>query len=92
MVDIDKKDVKLPEMNISENPLCSKVVDLDLENRFSYHKPNGEQQEIYPLIRDKAKEFAYMIKKYVPNGREQLCALTKLEEVVMWANAGISRN
>lgn len=75
-----------------ENLIDTKEKDLDLENRFSYHKPNDEQQKIYPLIRDKSKEFAYLIKKYVPNSREQSCALTKLEEVVMWANAGISRN
>lgn len=93
MVEIkDEKNTKLPDMDIKENPICSKIVDVDLENRFSYHKPSGEQQDIYPLVRDKAKEFAYMIKKYVPSGREQACALTKLEEVVMWANAGISRH
>ena len=67
-------------------------IDLDLEDRFTYHKPDSKQQEIYPLIRDKAKEFAYLIQKHVPNSREKSLALTKLEVVVMWANAGISRN
>ena len=64
----------------------------DIENRFTYHEPKGDQAKIYPKIREKAKEFAYLIKQFVPESREQALALTKLEEVVMWANAGVSRN
>jgi len=64
----------------------------DIENRFTYHKPTEEKAKIYPILRVKAKDFAYLIDKNVPNGREKSCALTKLEEVAMWANAGISRN
>ena len=63
----------------------------DIENRFTYHKPTEENAKKYPVIRDKAKELAYLIDELVPSGREKACALTKLEEVVMWANAGISR-
>ena len=66
-------------------------IDLDLENRFTYHKPTDEKAAKFPIIRDMAKEFAYKIKELCPSGREQALALTKLEEVVMWANAGISR-
>lgn len=66
--------------------------DLDIESRFTYHKPTEDKASKYPIIRDKAKELAYIIKELVPNGREQSLALTKLEEVVMWANAGISRD
>jgi hypothetical protein len=39
-----------------------------------------------------ARKFASLIVERVPGGREQALALTKLEEVVMWANAGIARN
>lgn len=63
----------------------------DLENRFTYHKPTPEKAEKYPLIRDKAKELAYLIQELTPDGREKSLAITKLEESVMWANAGISR-
>lgn len=63
----------------------------ELEKRFTYHSPTEKQQAIYPKIRAKAKELAYFIENYVPNGREKSLALTKLEETVMWANAGISR-
>ena len=64
----------------------------DIENRFTYHKPTDDKAKIYPILRDKAKELAYLIESNVPNGREKSCALTKLEEVIMWANAGVSRN
>ena len=63
-----------------------------LENIFSYHPPKDGQPEMYADIRSKAKEFAYMICRLVPDSREQSLALTKLEECVMWANAGIARN
>lgn len=63
----------------------------DLEKRFTYHKPTPEKAEKFPLIRNKAKELAYLIEELVPNGREKSLAITKLEEVVMWSNAGISR-
>lgn len=63
----------------------------DLESRFTYHKPNEEQASKYPKIREKAKELAYLICELCPDGREKALSLTKLEEVVFWANAGISR-
>ena len=52
----------------------------ELEKRFTYHSPTEKQQAIYPKIRGKAKELAYFIENYVPNGREKSLALTKLEE------------
>ena len=64
----------------------------ELEKRFSYHPPKGDQPERYVLIRDKAKEFAYQIASLCPQSREQSLAFTALEEAVMWANAAIARN
>lgn len=63
-----------------------------IENNFSYHAPKEGQPQIYTELRDKAKEFAYMIDELVPDSREKTLAMTKLEEVIMWANAGIARN
>jgi hypothetical protein len=57
-----------------------------------YHAPTGFQPEHYEAIRSKAKEFAYCINDLVPDSREKSLAMTKLEESVMWANAGIARN
>jgi hypothetical protein len=63
-----------------------------IESNFTYHSPKEGQPEKYEAIRKKAKELAYMLKGMVPDSREKSLAMTKLEEAVMWANAGIARN
>lgn len=63
-----------------------------IENNFSYHAPKPGQPELYQEIREKAKEFAYLIDEKAPNSREKSLAMTKLEEAVMWANAAVARN
>lgn len=35
--------------------------------------------------------FEHAIKKFVPEGRERSLALTKLEESLLWAKAGIEK-
>ena len=64
----------------------------EIENRFTYHSPKEDQPERYVSIRDAAKMFATLIIQIVPESREQSLAITKIEEAVMWANAGIARN
>lgn len=64
----------------------------NIENNFTYHSPNCDQAKKYEDIRNKAKEFAYLIQKETSDSREKSLALTKLEECVMWANASIARN
>ncbi len=63
----------------------------DLNNRFSYHPPTQEQVVIYEQTRVYARELAYHLNDAVPEGREKSLAMTHLEEVVFWANAGIAR-
>ena len=63
-----------------------------IEKNFTYHAPKDGQPEKYKLLREKAKELAYLISENVPTSREQSLAYTRLEEAVMWANAGIARN
>lgn len=65
---------------------------LDLANRFTYHKPHGDQNERYVAIREAAKEFAKLLARLTPPSREQSTAITKLDEAVMMANAAIARN
>lgn len=67
-------------------------MDERIEKAFTYHSPKEGQAETYVLIRDTAKSFAYLLEEKVPHSREKSLALTKLEEAVMWANAGIARN
>jgi hypothetical protein len=63
-----------------------------IESAFTYHTPKTGQPEMYTEIREKAKELAYLIDSTCPDSREKSLAMTKLEECVMWANAGIARN
>jgi len=64
----------------------------DLTNRFTYHAPKDGQPEKYVAIRDKAHELATLITDLSVSSRERSLALTKIEEAVFWANAGIARN
>lgn len=71
----------------------------DLEKRFTYHPPKEDsalhsftQSERYVIIRDKAKDLGETVLNHTPSSREQSVAITKLEEVVFWANAAIARN
>ena len=65
--------------------------DKDLDNRFTYHPPVVDNVAKFSAIRTEANLFAKRINALVPEGREKSLAITKLEEVVMWANAGIAR-
>lgn len=64
----------------------------DLDKRFTYHPPKGDQAERYIAIRLVALEFARDLDEYCPDSREKSLAITHLEEAVMWANASIARN
>ena len=63
-----------------------------LENTFTYHPPKDDQPQRYVDMREAGKALAYKIVQNTPPSREQSVALTKLEEVVFWTNAGIARN
>lgn len=63
-----------------------------IEKAFSFHVAKPHQAGMYGSIRETAKMFAYVIDELVPDSREKSLAMTKPEECVMWANAGIARN
>jgi hypothetical protein len=64
----------------------------EIESRFTYHAPKGDQPARYVELRDKAKEFAILVNKLCPESREKSLAFTAIEESVFWANASIARN
>lgn len=64
----------------------------DLDRRFTYHPPHGDQATRYETLRGEARVVARAILVLTPKSREQSLALTKLEEAVFWANAAIARN
>ena len=63
-----------------------------IDNNFTYHPPTPDQIERYPELRAAGKALCETICKLAPDSRERSVAMTKLEEVVMWANAAIARN
>lgn len=63
-----------------------------IEKRFTYHPPKEGQPVTYERIRKAAKELAYLLNDVCPESRELSVAMTKLDEVVFWANASIARN
>lgn len=88
-------------MSNFDSPGEEPIINHEIERDFSYHSPKPGQPEKYQKIRDKAKELAYLILDLVPNGpdmpdnwqlgKEKNMAIMRLQEVVMWANAGIAR-
>lgn len=64
----------------------------DLENRFSFHPATTEEtKQAHEAIRNICLRVAIDINTIVPDGREKALAITNLEEVMFWANAGIAR-
>lgn len=64
-----------------------------IENDFTYHAPKTDQAQRYEQLRQTAKKLARLVIELSPDGeRERSIALTKLEEAIMWANAGIARH
>jgi hypothetical protein len=62
-----------------------------IHNDFTYHTPPKGVTKDFVTLREKAKELALLIVELSPPGREQSSALTRLEETIMHANAGIAR-
>lgn len=63
----------------------------ELEVRFTYHPPTGDQPDRYHKLRKVAHALASHVVDLCPESRERSLALTNLEQAVMWANAAIAR-
>lgn len=61
---------------------------MDQKNPFEYRKPSDAGVESITKVREKCKEL-YDLLLTLPESRERSVAITKLEEVSMWANKGI---
>lgn len=66
------------------------LVQADLDNWFSYHKPTEDQVPKYEELRSSAKSFAECILKNTPPSADQTAAVRKVREAVMTANASIA--
>lgn len=74
-----------------DGPYSDTVDAAELDTRFTAHPSRVSQLKRYDLIRGEARRLAGIIAANTPSGREQSLALTKLEEAVLIANAGIAR-
>lgn len=63
-----------------------------IESTFVYHAPKGDQAARYERIRAAGKDFALLLLDLCPASRDLSAAHTKLQEVVMFANAAIAIN
>lgn len=68
------------------------MTESEIKKRFKYHPPKEGQTERYEDIRNRARSLAHFIIKTCPDSRERSQAITRLEEMVHWANASIARN
>lgn len=68
------------------------IISDELSNRFAYHAPLSQtRRQAHENVRGQVGRLAHFIAATVPAGREQALAITKLEEAMMWANAGLAR-
>ena len=64
----------------------------DIRHRFDFHPATTpEKKGEHGSARNAVKSAALAVDRLLPNGREKQLALTKLEEAMFWANAGIAR-
>lgn len=64
----------------------------DIENRFAFHAATTEEKrDAHTSIRQACRKLADEMNERLPEGREKALVVTKLEEVMFWANAAIAR-
>jgi len=80
--------------NMGLNDVAHYPVDAKEEKQihewFTYHAPKGDQAERYVILRDAARDLAFLIQQIVPPCADRSAAIRKLRECVMTANAAIA--
>lgn len=64
----------------------------ELDKRFSAHSVDEDQISCLESVRAAGRAMALAVLQVAPEGRERSLALTKIEEAMFWANAGIARD
>ncbi|MDT6983770.1 hypothetical protein ACFSUJ_12350 [Streptomyces lusitanus] len=64
----------------------------DIENRFAFHAAaTQDKRDAHTSVRQQCRLLADELNELLPDSREKSVAITKLEEVMFWANAAIAR-
>jgi hypothetical protein len=64
----------------------------DIENRFAFHAaPDQDKKDAHTSARQILHSAADLLNDLIPDGREKALVMTKLEEAMFWANAGLAR-
>lgn len=58
---------------------------------FAYHPVTSAEAENMAIVREEILELALLMSGLLGNCREMSVAKTKLEEAMMWFNAGVAR-
>jgi len=64
----------------------------DLDKRFTEPSSDPAKTQLKNTVRNTLKAAADAINTVVPEGREKVLAIAKLEEAMYWANTGIARH
>lgn len=65
----------------------------DIEHRFAFHAaPDDEKRDAHTSVRQACRRLADFLNETLPDGREKSVAITKVEEVMFWGNAGLARH
>lgn len=63
----------------------------DIEGRFKQHWPSDTRANHHNQVRGACRTLALFLDGLFPDSREKSLAITHLEEVMFWSNAGIAR-
>lgn len=64
---------------------------IDLDNAFTYHPPRNDADVAdHQAVREAGKALAVTVDRLCPDGPEKSLAIRKVQEAVMWANAGLA--
>lgn len=63
-----------------------------IDNRFRFHPADtDDKRKAHEYVRETLRVVAHRFDEELPDGREKSVVMTKLEEVMFWANAAIAR-